>query len=74
MRLHEFFFGSLRRQLIIGVAATIAVLMTLFVWDTTERQQALLLERQTERAEALAQTLATSAAGWLAARDVSGLQ
>ena len=74
MRLREFFFGNLRRQLIIGVAATIAVLMTLFVWDTTERQQALLLERQTELAETLAQTLATSAAGWLAARDVSGLQ
>ncbi|MBI3574405.1 MAG: PAS domain S-box protein [Gammaproteobacteria bacterium] len=74
MRLREFFFGSLRRQLIFGVAAVHAVMMSLFVWDLTERQQDMLLDRQIEQAQALAQTLATSAAGWLAARDISGLQ
>ena len=74
MRLREFFFGSLRRQLIFSVAAVHAVMMSLFIWDLTERQQDLLLDRQAEQAQALAQTLATSAAGWLAARDISGLQ
>ncbi|MCR4347456.1 MAG: PAS domain S-box protein [Sulfuricaulis sp.] len=74
MRLREFFFGSLRRQLIFGVAAVHAVMMSLFVWDLTERQRDMLLDRQAEQALALAQTLATSAAGWLAARDISGLQ
>ena len=74
MRLREFFFGSLRRQLIFSVAAVHAVMMSLFIWDLTERQHDMLLDRQAEQAQALAQTLATSAAGWLAARDISGLQ
>jgi len=74
MRLREFFSGSLRRQLIFGVAAVHAVMMTLFVWDLTIRQQDMLLDHQSEQAQTLAQTMATSAAGWLAARDIAGLQ
>jgi len=73
-KLHGFFLGTLRRQLIFGVAAVHALMMTLFVSDLTIRQKALLLERQTEQAVALAHTLATSSAGWLASHDVSGLQ
>jgi PAS domain S-box-containing protein len=66
--------GSLRGQLIISVALVHAVMMALFIWDLTERQQHLLLQRQTEQAQALAESLAVSSAGWLAARDVAGLQ
>jgi PAS domain S-box-containing protein len=66
--------GSLRGQLILGVALVHAVMMALFIWDLTERQQHLLLQRQTEQAQALAESLAVSSAGWLAARDVAGLQ
>ncbi len=73
-RLDTLFFGTLRRQLILGVAVVHAVMMALFVWDLTERQQVMLLERQTEYATALAQSIATSSAGWLAARDFYGLQ
>ncbi|MCX5829228.1 MAG: GGDEF domain-containing protein, partial [Deltaproteobacteria bacterium] len=73
-KLYNMFFGTLRRQLIIGVAVVHAVMMTLFICDLTLRQQALILDRQTEHATALAHTLATSAAGWLAADDISGLQ
>lgn len=67
-------FGTLRGQLILGVALLNAVMMTLFVWYLTDRQQEMLLERQTEHATALANSIATSSAGWLAARDYSGLQ
>lgn len=73
-KLHRFFFGTLRRQLIFGVAAVHALMMTLFIGDLTERQKGLLLERQTEQAIALAHTLATSSAGWLASHDLAGLQ
>lgn len=66
--------GSLRGQLILSVALVHAVMMALFIWDLTERQQHLLLQRQTEQAQALAESLAVSSAGWLAARDVAGLQ
>lgn len=65
---------GVRTQLILGVALVHAVMMALFVWDLTLRQQTLLLDRQVEQATALAQSLAVSSAGWLAARDVSGLQ
>jgi signal transduction histidine kinase/DNA-binding response OmpR family regulator len=67
-------FGTLRGQLILGVALLNAIMMALFVWYLTVRQQEMLLERQTEHATALANSIATSSSGWLAARDYSGLQ
>ncbi|PIV30403.1 MAG: hypothetical protein COS35_06885, partial [Zetaproteobacteria bacterium CG02_land_8_20_14_3_00_50_9] len=67
-------FGTLRGQLIVGVALLIAVTMALFIWYLTDRQQQMLLERQTEHAVALGNSIATSSAGWLQARDYSGLQ
>ena len=73
-RTRQLLAGTLRRQLIVGVAAVHAVMMALFVWDLTSRQQAMLLDQQTEHATALAQSIATSSAGWLRARDYYGLQ
>ncbi len=67
-------FGTLRGQLILGIALLNAVMMALFVWYLTDRQQEMLLERQTEYATALSNSIATSSSGWLAARDYSGLQ
>jgi len=70
----NYLFGSLRGQLIFGVALTHAVLMTIFIVDLTHRQQVMLLERQREQTLALTQSLATTSAVWLAANDVIGLQ
>ena len=72
--LKRFLFGTLRGRLIISVALVHAVMMTLFIGELTIRQRAMLLDRQAEEATALSQTLATSAAGWIAANDLSGLQ
>ena len=72
--LNHFLFGTLRGRLIVSVAAVHAVLMALFVTDLTLRQRAMLLDRQAEEATALSQALATSAAGWIAADDIAGLQ
>ncbi|MBI2518350.1 MAG: PAS domain S-box protein [Opitutae bacterium] len=72
--LAQFWQGSLRRQLIIAMAGVHALLMSVFVWNHTERERALLLTLQADQARAMAQALATSSAGWLAARDVAGLQ
>ncbi len=66
--------GTLRRQLIVSVAVVHAAMMALFVWDLVSRQQELLLERQTEQAQALTRSVATSSAGWVASLDVYGLQ
>lgn len=72
--LNRLLFGTLRRQLIIGVAAVHALMMALFIVDLTRRQEAFLLDRQAEQATALAHSLATSASDWLASHDISGLQ
>ncbi len=72
--LRRFLFGSLRRQLILGVALVHALMMALFVWDLVERQKDMLLDRQVQQASALAYSVATSSAGWLASRDYFGLQ
>jgi PAS domain S-box-containing protein len=69
-----FLFGTLRGRLIVGVATVQAVMMALFIGDLTMRQRALLLDRQAEQAIALSQALATSAAGWVAADDIAGMQ
>lgn len=72
--LRQRLFGTLRRQLIVGVAALHALMMSLFVWDLTARQEAMLLDQQIDHATALTNSLAVSSAGWLMARDFSGLQ
>ena len=66
--------GTLRRQLIVGVTLIVAAMMSLFVWDLTRRQQSAVLEQQSEQAIALARSVSTSAAVWVASRDFSGLQ
>ncbi len=73
-RLRTLLFGTLRRQLVLGVALVHAVLMAGFVWDLTQRERDMLTENQVEHAQALAQSLATSSAGWVAARDLAGLR
>ncbi len=72
--IRSFFFGTLRGRLILSVAGIHAVMMTLFIIDLTARQRAILLERQVEEATAVAHSLSTSAAVWIASADVSGLQ
>lgn len=73
-RIRTFIFGTLRGRLILSVAIVHAVMMTLFIIDLTIRQREMLLNRQEEAAIVLSQSLSTSAAEWLAAKDVSGLQ
>ena len=73
-RLHQFLFGTLRRQLNFGMSLTVALIMTLFVWNTTHRQQTIEMGQHREQAIAVANSLATSSAIWVASRDFSGLQ
>ncbi len=72
--LRQLLAGTLRRQLVLGMGLVVAVMMSLFVWDLSQRQQAVLREQQSEQAIALARSTATSTAVWVASRDFSGLQ
>jgi len=72
--MQRFFLGSLRRQLIIGVVLVHALVMSLFIWDLTVRQQNLLIDQQVRMSTALSQSIATTAANWLQTRNMAGLQ
>lgn len=73
-RFQHLMFSTVRRQLIWGVALLLAAIMSLFILDTTRRQQSLLQEQRTAQAISMAQSIATSSGGWLEARDFYGLQ
>ena len=73
MKLRDWLFGTLRRQLAVGVALVHAVMMSVFVFDLVVRQQELLQARQVDEARSLARTLALSARAWVLTRDLAGL-
>jgi len=74
MNIKNWLLGSLRRQLILGVAGVHAVMMGFFVTDLAQRQRDFLSARQSEEAQLLARTLALSASAGMLARDLAGLQ
>ena len=73
-RIYQFLFGTLRRQLTIGMALVVALMTSLLVIDMARQQEKLAAENQVAQATALTQSAATSAAVWVAARDFAGLQ
>jgi len=73
-KLGHFCFGTIRNQLIAGVACVYTVMMAVFVFHILLNQRVLILEQHTEQAAALAETLAVSAADWIAADDIADLQ
>lgn len=73
-KIKYFWTGSIRRQLIIGIALVHAVLMTIFVLDLVTRQSNFLHEQTIEQAGSLAKTLAANSTSWILASDVVGLE
>ncbi|MBF0458549.1 MAG: HAMP domain-containing protein [Nitrospirae bacterium] len=65
--------GSIRTQLVFGIALVHAILMTIFVFDMVERQRAFLKEQTAAQATSLAETLAANSISWVLASDVIGL-
>ena len=68
------FTSSVQRQLIWGVAAVHALMMTLFVYDLSLRQKDFLVESQASQATSLAKNLGLIAATPLLSSDLAGLQ
>lgn len=73
-RLNNLLFGSLRKQLMVGMVLVISLMMGLFVWGMISRQQDEEIKSHTLQVSALAESTATSSAVWVASRDYSGLQ
>jgi len=66
--------SSLARQLIVGIAAVHAVLMTIFVFDLVDRQRNFMLYQSNQQAIGLAATLATNGSSWILANDLVGIE
>ncbi|TXT39829.1 MAG: multi-sensor hybrid histidine kinase [Comamonadaceae bacterium] len=73
-QLKNLLFGNLRRQLMLGMVASVALMMTFFVWDVTRYQKTVALEQHVLEAQALAGSVSASSAAWVASRDFSGLE
>ena len=69
----NYWYKSIRRQLIVGIALVHAVLMTIFVVDLTERQRHFLQQESIQRSSAIAEMLAANSSSWVLASDVVGL-
>lgn len=68
------YLTTMRGQLITSVMVVHAILMTLFVADLIHRQKSIILAHQLEHAIELASTMAYVSSGWIASKDVAGLQ
>lgn len=66
--------ASIRRQLVLGIVAVHAVLMTIFVFDLVHRQQSFLHDQGIEQTRSLAETLSANSTSWVLANDVLGLE
>jgi len=73
-RFKNLWAGSIQRQLIVGIAAVHAVMMTLFVADLVLRQTEFLRNQTIGQATSLAETLAANSTSWVLSSDVVGLE
>jgi len=69
----SFWQRSIRRQLVLGISLVHAVLMSIFVFDLTERERHFLHQQNIQQAEGLVETLAANSASWVLANDTVGL-
>ncbi|MDD4912460.1 MAG: EAL domain-containing protein [Sideroxydans sp.] len=73
-KLKNLLFGSLRKQLIVGMSLVIATLMALFVITLTHRQLQEDTHNHTQQLISLAESTAVSSSVWVSSKDYSGLQ
>ena len=72
--LRNFFASSLQHQLTLGCTLFIATSMLLLVMNLVHRQERHAIAEQRQQVMALAESVAASAALWVAARDFAGMQ
>jgi len=72
--IERFWTKSIRRQLILGIAAVHAVLMSIFVVDMLERQKKFLHDQAIEQTTSLSETLAANSTSWVLANDIIGIE
>jgi signal transduction histidine kinase len=74
MMLRRFWFGSIRRQVMLSFAAMSVLVMLSFGYGILEQERDFLRKQSVGYAHGLAHTVAVSSASWVVANDVVGLQ
>jgi len=65
---------SIKRSLILGIAGVHAVLMTIFVFDLVQREQAFLLDKSQEATIGISRTLSVNSINGVLTNDLAGLE
>lgn len=65
---------SIKNTLILSIALIHALMMTVFVFDLTQRQKTFLLEESFQTTQAITETLAINATPWVLSNDLAGLE
>lgn len=73
-KLGIFLNKSIRRHLIIGIVATHAILMSIFIYDMTSNQEDFLKKESIYQTKSLAQTLSKNAVSWVLSNDYVGME
>ncbi|MEQ1662248.1 MAG: PAS domain S-box protein [Thiobacillus sp.] len=73
-RFRAWFFGSLRRQMVVSVVLVQCVFIGIVLWDSSVKQRNWLLQLRQDQGVREAAGLASLGAGGLAGRDFSALQ
>lgn len=73
-RLYAKLTGSIRNQLMLGIALVHAVMMSIFIIDLVERQRDFLSTQGKAQTQALAETLAVNSTSWVLSRDIVGIE
>ncbi|MDZ4202228.1 MAG: ATP-binding protein [Gallionella sp.] len=72
--LRQFWFGSIRRQVMLSFAVTSALVMLAFGYGIVRHERDFLREQSLDFAQSLAHAVAVSSTSWVLADDVVGLQ
>jgi PAS domain S-box-containing protein len=67
-------WGSLRRQLIAGIALTTSIALSTLIWYMTHVYRSVNQKMHRDVAIAIAQSIGASSSVWVASRDFAGLQ
>lgn len=70
----QWLFGSLHRQLLIGISLLVSLLMAVGIYSMTMVQESISLERNKQQTISLALNASVTASVWLATHDYAALQ
>lgn len=73
-KLNIFNSKSIKRSLIVSIAAVHALLMSIFIYDLVQKEQEFLLEQSSASTTGVTRTLAINSINWFLSHDLVGLE